>query len=174
VRYIKYTKNNTFCDFELYNFLDVFSSNCLSIYNGSFLFLAKNRVSVTPPPPPQFLDWFKHISKVVLKESEGDSSPQFPPWLRHCKSHIFTSSYNGCISSRNKCNFKLGSAELFPTIWTSCIWKTTAKLAGQGRGEDLCKPILWMYDIIHMWYSIWEVKESYRSKETSKYYVPMY
>jgi hypothetical protein len=24
--------------------------------------------------------------------------------------------YNGCISSRNKCNFKLGSAELFPTI----------------------------------------------------------
>jgi hypothetical protein len=34
----------------------------------------------------------------------------------NAKSQIFTSSYNGCISSRNKCNFKLGSVELFPTM----------------------------------------------------------
>jgi hypothetical protein len=34
----------------------------------------------------------------------------------NAKAQIFTSWYNGCISSRNKCNFKLGSGELFPTI----------------------------------------------------------
>jgi hypothetical protein len=44
-------------------------------------------------------------------------------YFRHCprsvynaKSQIFTCSYNGCIPRHNKCNFKLGLAELFPTI----------------------------------------------------------
>jgi hypothetical protein len=38
------------------------------------------------PPPSQFLNGFKHISKVVLEESVwgGTRPPQYPPWLGHC------------------------------------------------------------------------------------------